>query len=117
MVLGDFKTSIEDYQIRKKMFLDSPFIHPSVMIRNNILQDQRYDADFHRVEDFELWVRLATRTKFHNLPESLLKYRIVAMSETRLMNQFAYEKGKKLMGIYQQLFINYSIEETKTVRN
>lgn len=111
--LGKFETPIEDYQIRQKLFLDSPFIHPTVMFRRDILTDQRYDVKFYRLEDYELWVRLAKKTQFHNLPESLLRYRIVPTSETRLMNKIAYEKSRKLMEIYRQLFIQKSITFTE----
>lgn len=53
-----------------------PFIHPSVMIRTDVLKAFRYDENFRTAEDFELWTRILKKYPCANLPESLLQYRI-----------------------------------------
>ena len=55
-----------------------PFIHPSVMIRKDVLDgmDVVFDTQYLHAEDYELWTRLAFKTKMANIPEYLLDYRI-----------------------------------------
>lgn len=50
--------------------------HPSAMYRRDLVQSVGgYHAAFRHCEDFDLWLRLANRTKLGSLPERLLKYR------------------------------------------
>lgn len=50
--------------------------HPSVMYRRDVvLAAGGYHAAFRHCEDFDLWLRLAHRTRIANLPERLLHYR------------------------------------------
>jgi glycosyltransferase involved in cell wall biosynthesis len=53
-----------------------PFIHPSVMIKTNILKEFYYNEGFTTAEDYELWTRILKKYPCANLPESLLQYRI-----------------------------------------
>lgn len=53
-----------------------PFIHPSVMIKADILKEFYYDEEFTTAEDYELWTRILKKYPCANLPESLLQYRI-----------------------------------------
>ncbi len=52
--------------------------HPSVMIRKELLDkyNLRYNPDYKHCEDLELWSRLIFLTKFRNIMEVLLMYRI-----------------------------------------
>ncbi|MDE2412770.1 MAG: glycosyltransferase [Sphingomonadales bacterium] len=50
--------------------------HPSVIYRREaVLAAGGYHAAFRHCEDFDLWLRLAHRTRIANLPERLLDYR------------------------------------------
>ena len=52
------------------------FCHPTVMLRRELLVTAgAYDDDYHYSQDLKLWTRLASRTRFANLPEPLLLYR------------------------------------------
>lgn len=53
----------------------SPFAHPSVMIRKDLLEDVQYSETFKHCEDLALWAKLYDKTQFANLPDVLLKYR------------------------------------------
>ncbi len=52
-------------------------IHPASMIRKSILIDNnlKYENEFTPAEDYALWCRLMTHTRFHNIPEILFLYR------------------------------------------
>lgn len=50
--------------------------HPTVMYRRQVVLDAGgYHAAFRHCEDYDLWLRLAHRTRITNLPERLLQYR------------------------------------------
>lgn len=57
------------------MLFSPPFIHPSIMIRREVLRENRYDENYKHVEDYELWCRIANRGKIANLNKDLLLYR------------------------------------------
>ena len=54
------------------------FCHPIVLIRKDVFSrfNLRYEEMGYLAEDYLLWIRLAKLTKFHNLKEVLLKYRV-----------------------------------------
>lgn len=57
---------------------DSPFAHPSVFLRRELLEQHqlRFDGSYFPTEDFELWTRLLPLTQAINLPSVLLNYRV-----------------------------------------
>ncbi len=53
-----------------------PLAHPSVMMRRNlVLSAGGYAASALHAEDYDLWERLSTGTRFANLPQALLNLR------------------------------------------
>lgn len=64
--------------------------HPSVMYRRDVvLAAGGYHAAFRHCEDFDLWLRLASRTRIANLPDRLLHYRHYA---GQVSNRHAFEQ-------------------------
>lgn len=50
--------------------------HPTVMYRRAVVREAgSYHAAFQHCEDYDLWLRLAHRTRIANLPQRLLRYR------------------------------------------
>jgi len=72
------KSPVSDSLIKATLLFYNPFIHPTVLIRKEILDTHslRYDNNFSLVEDYELWARVSQVTKFSNIDKCLLKYRI-----------------------------------------
>jgi GT2 family glycosyltransferase len=63
----------------------SPLCHPSVMMRRELLiAVGRYRAAYRHCEDYDLWLRLAERTRMANLPARLHLYRY---SPTQVSNR------------------------------
>lgn len=63
--------------IRTQMIFENPMAHPTVMFRKNLVNSYNfYDNKYDSIEDWELWSRLITCTKFHNFTEYLVHYRI-----------------------------------------
>ena len=71
------KPPTDDDAIRAWLVFGSAFIHPAVMFRRSVVRqmDGPY-APVVGVEDYDLWLRLAAVTRFGNLPEELLRYRV-----------------------------------------
>ena len=82
-----------DVEIRWASLLTSPFAHPTVMMRRQILLEHglRYEGTFAAAEDYDLWTRLLPYTKAANLVEPLLQYRLHNdnMTRTRRDTQLA----------------------------
>jgi glycosyltransferase involved in cell wall biosynthesis len=64
--------------LRKRYFIRTPFAHPSVMYRRELIEIAGfYPTDTILMEDNVLWGRaLKNGLKFGNLPEYLLKFRV-----------------------------------------
>ena len=71
------KFPIEDRDIKIAMMKGCSVWHPASMIRRSVLEaaGARYEAACSPCEDYMLWLKLAPRTEFHNIPEVLTDYR------------------------------------------
>jgi len=71
-------------EIRAFTLLDTPFAHPSVMLRRDLMERHhlRFDGQYFPTEDFELWTRILRHTQAANLPKVLLHYRVHGSSLT-----------------------------------
>ncbi|MDR2056690.1 MAG: glycosyltransferase [Dysgonamonadaceae bacterium] len=73
-----------DKLIKVFPFFQSPFSHPSVIMRKETLvkNNLSYTDKFLHAEDYALWVELLRYTKAYNIPRVLLRYRIHEASVT-----------------------------------
>lgn len=71
------KYYLNDAEIRKHLFFFSPFCHPSIMMRRDLVREVwGYGRDMVYVEDYDLYFKLGRKTKFANLAEVMLQYRV-----------------------------------------
>ena len=62
---------------------NDPFITSTIMLRTDIARTLGgYRAAIEVAEDYDLWLRMAERTRIANLPETLVRYRVHLQSET-----------------------------------
>lgn len=90
-------------EIIMNMLFESSLMHPTVFIRKSILLPlkQVYDQAFNKVEDYELWIRLSKKTRFENIPEVLLHYRISDIyHERKEYKQVQISLANNLRGTY-----------------
>jgi glycosyltransferase involved in cell wall biosynthesis len=82
---GVVRVPVTDAEIRARLVFGSAFAHPAVMMRRELIASPPgpYDAAEDGAEDYGLWLRLARRTRFHNLPRVLLHYRKHVRQVTR----------------------------------
>ena len=59
-------------------FFMTPMPHPVVIIRKSVLEKYKlkYDPDYERIEDFDLWTRICEFGLIDNMSDVLLKYRV-----------------------------------------
>jgi len=83
-----------DLAIRWNLLFETPFFHPTVILRKSILDAYglQYDPSYSRgAEDYELWSRLLPVTKGENLQDTVLYYRLHPNSNTHRHVNLEYE--------------------------
>ena len=76
--------------ILRDCFVESPFVHPSIMIRRALLNQVGGYSDLGWPEDYDLWLRLAHNgTRFGRLPGQLFFWRDHPERATRVMDEYA----------------------------
>ena len=66
---------------------NSPFIHPTMLFRREVLEQNPYNTSFTTAEDYELWSRLLAKYKAINIPKSLLQLRIHPLKNAKRHKQ------------------------------
>ncbi len=87
--------------IQSSMISTNPMIHPSVMIRKEVLITSKayYSPQWKFAEDYELWTRLINYTKFANLRDRLLYYRMHTQNVSTIMEDPQRQNALKIMRI------------------
>lgn len=82
---GVWQYPTDHKEIKASLIFESPFAHPSIIIRTSKLMKHNlyYDPAYLHAEDFELWHRCGDHFILANLPEVLLKYRMTSSSISR----------------------------------
>ncbi len=67
-----------DYEtIKKKMYFNSMFVHPSVVFRSKVLDTIKgYPEDYKSAEDFAFFFEIMKKYKIENIARSLITYEI-----------------------------------------
>ncbi|MDR0412224.1 MAG: glycosyltransferase [Dysgonamonadaceae bacterium] len=76
--------AVSDREIRAFAFFQSPFNHPSVLLRKAVLDQHQlqYPELYYNAEDYGLWIEMLKHTQGHNIPAVLTRYRKHEGSET-----------------------------------
>ena len=93
-VVRNYKTPAGD-MAGKLCWWPSVFVHPTCMMRRELLKMIRYSSDYPHAEDYDLWLRLCNKTGFFNLNQFLLLYRVHAENVT------ATKRTEQLAGTYK----------------
>jgi hypothetical protein len=92
---SQFKMETESELLPVLSLFNCPFIHPSVMIRTDILKEFYY-AEGYIAEDYELWTRILKKYPCANLDESLLYYRLHDNNLSKVQNNKQLESVKRI---------------------
>lgn len=100
----------ENHDAIKISFLHSCGIgNPTVMLRNEMLFGLEFNNDFVPVEDYDLWSRLLEKTKFYNIPESLLNYR---QHENNISKTKIENVNRSIKSVKINLLKQFGVEKT-----
>ncbi|RYU94062.1 glycosyltransferase family 2 protein [Emticicia agri] len=93
---GNFiKSYIPDKYLSALLLFVNYFVQSSVMLRKNCLPEVHYRPEFPPTEDYELWVRIASKYPVAILPKTLVDYRIHTTNISSVQQQKS-EKAVKL---------------------
>jgi glycosyltransferase involved in cell wall biosynthesis len=109
----------KDEDIRVMMLYQIPFSHPTVMLRREVVEKHhiRFLPEFIHAEDYEAWVRLIPLTKFANLPEVLLQYRLHEQSVSASYRGIQEKNTYKIISkVFENAGMRVSDEEIKLFR-
>lgn len=73
--IGIRDTENIDFKNKKDILKKSLLVHPSILVKKEWYKSNKYDKNYIRAEDFELWCRTFTYTNFYRITEPLLLYR------------------------------------------
>lgn len=104
--------SVDDPMLRCELLFSSPFAHPSVMMRSDLLRDNglSYNKEYVDAEDYELWYQCAKVTELGNIPQVLLRYRLLVESVTRKADRDDASREKVLREVYRQLLDDLGLQ-------
>jgi glycosyltransferase involved in cell wall biosynthesis len=76
--------------IMRDRFIESPFVHPSIMTRRSLIDAAGGYRDCGWAEDYDLWLRLAdSGVRFTRLPQTLFFWRDHPERATRTMSEYS----------------------------
>lgn len=68
---------LTENEIRTQLLFNSPFAHPTIIAKAEVLKKNPYCSGHAAAEDYSLWAKLAGKEyRFANSSEALLKYRV-----------------------------------------
>ena len=85
-----WQNSLTDHAlIMQDLFVESPFVHPAIMVRRGIMEKAGGYHDSSWPEDYDLWLRMAAAgVRFARLPQTLLFWRDHPERATRTMEEY-----------------------------
>ena len=87
---------LDDAAIRRDLFVESPLVHPSVMMRARVLRELGGYRTYDGPEDYDLWLRAsAAGARFAKLEEPLLLWRDGPARLTRKDPRYAPERFRE----------------------
>lgn len=108
-----------DEQLRVWAIKESPFFHPTVMMRKSVLDEFefRYDARWF-TEDYDLWLRMLPQVQVANIPEVVLLYRASGnnITSTRAADVMNSHLDLMRRNLKQTLGLEFSRDEMHLLR-
>lgn len=100
--------------IKANMLFATSLVHPSVIIRKNLLDKfrLRYNPSLSHTEDYDMWVRCVKHFPISNLNEILIHYRVHKKSNFQIFKDESLQISKEIKKtLLQELGLDPSQEE------
>jgi GT2 family glycosyltransferase len=92
---------VTDADIRREIFIESPFAHPSVIFRRDWVEQVGGYQERGWAEDYDLWLRLAQAgARFAKVPEILLEWRETPQRLTRTNERYSLDNFLRAKAYY-----------------
>ncbi|GFO59512.1 glycosyl transferase [Geomonas silvestris] len=108
-----WQNALEDHdQILRDLFVESPFVHPSVLARTDQVRALSGYRDLGWPEDYDLWLRLAAAgVRFARLKEPLFFWRDHPERATRTMQEYTAQALRRCKLHHLRLGFLAGVEE------
>jgi len=83
---GRTEYPVSHEEIVEQLAKKNCFCHSSVIVRTDVVRERRGYRGFRISQDYDLWTRVAERYRVANLPEYLIRYRVLQRSLSRGAN-------------------------------
>ena len=95
---GLVRPPIDSDDIKAELFFKCPILHPSIMIRSDIVKSNHitYNPNYISANDRHLYLDMMPYTDFHNLPEVLMNYRMHANMTSKTKREAIVSEQKRL---------------------
>lgn len=110
-ILRQTSLPITHDDIKNLSFVQSPFIHPTVIIRKSVFEKYCYEEKYLGAEDYALWVNVIADGLVANLNDILIKYRVLETSVTRVEERNLLRRYDIINSIHWLLLIKYKIDK------
>ncbi len=104
---------INDEELKIQLLYRSVFIHPTIVGKKEVFKNYKYNENFKRAQDFELWNRIIDKYNVGIVPKILLKYRVhdkhpnykkqISVEYTKKIIE---NNSKKITGKYDETIFN-----------
>jgi glycosyltransferase involved in cell wall biosynthesis len=95
-----------DGEIKASLYFSNPLVHSSIMFRKSL--NLRYDIKYKKAQDYDLWLRSISLTKFYNITKQLIKYRVHNEQISSARGKYTQEHYSTLakLTFYDKLLLN-----------
>lgn len=109
-ITGRIKRIDDNGLLKASLLFTCPFLHPSILIRTEIIKHYLYDKTALHCEDYELWLRIGNSSyQMANIPKYLIKYRWHNQNISVENEEFQYEQKRKIIKPYLEDYLHQPI--------
>lgn len=120
---GKYWQTVEhNIKIKERLTVNCEVCHPTAMIRRSVLIENniKYEAKYSPCEDYIMWIRLFDKTRFYNIQNPLLLYRMhdnrtSILYENKMKtitHDISYLARSKFSAYYEELLKSETLNKT-----
>jgi glycosyltransferase involved in cell wall biosynthesis len=101
---------IKDGEIRRNILSKNCFIHSSILLKKNIYSKVGgYNLNLKYFEDYDLWLKIGTVSKFYNLSKRLVNLTVHQNSMTNIYQAKRIKTVFAIIKKYKNIYPNYNL--------
>jgi glycosyltransferase involved in cell wall biosynthesis len=114
---GPYFYKSEDIDIRIRLLHECHMLHPSIIIRTEVIRQHNLYMTILHGEDLDFFIRIAEQTKLANLPEILIRYQQLPESMSKANAEITELHCTKIhLGLFKKIHPNFSEDEVRLYR-